>query len=358
MAYEAVYFDGETARDNRVGVSLDPQGITFLSEDGTSRTWSFAGLTAIDAPHAGHVLRLAHDSHPGARLSVRSEEFQAQLLNLAPHLKGGFNSQKTLRAAMWIGGGLAVLAGLAYFTLNFAPQKFAVLLPDKWTQRIGTQMEASLVDSAKVCHTPQGNTALAAMIGRLAEGDPNMPPLQVHVYNIPIMNAFTLPGGHIVMTRALIEKAATPEEVAGVLAHEMGHATYHHSEAQLVRITGLQILLSVATGTSGGTNASSVAGLAAIMQSSREAEREADAYAVKTMTAAQIDPIGLANFFRKMLADEGKHSGGALSKLGTLFSTHPGTEERIGQIKPLPAGAEVKPVLTDAQWKDLQGICS
>ena len=44
MAYEAVYFDGETARDNRVGLSLDPQGITFLSEDGTSRTWSFAGL--------------------------------------------------------------------------------------------------------------------------------------------------------------------------------------------------------------------------------------------------------------------------------------------------------------------------
>ena len=357
MAIEARYFDGETARDYRVNVSLDANGIAFVGDGVASKFWSLAGIGAIDTPQPGHVLRLAHISNPGARLSIRSEEFQTQLLRLAPHLGGGFNSQKTLRVAMWIGGGIALLAGLAYFTLNFAPQRFAILLPDKWTQHIGAQMEASLVDNAKVCHTPQGDVALAAMVEHLAEGDPDLPPIQIHVYNIPVMNAFTLPGGHIVMTRALIEKAESPEEVAGVLAHEMGHATHHDSEAQLLRITGLQILLSVATGTSGGTNATSVAGLAAIMQSSRQAERDADAYAVKTMTAAHIDPIALGNFFRKMLADEGKSSSRTLSKFGDIFSTHPGTEDRIGQIKPLPAGAEVEPVLTHAQWKDLQGIC-
>ena len=184
-----------------------------------------------------------------------------------------------------------------------------------------------------------------------------MPPLQVRIYDIPIMNAFALPGGHIVLTRGLLETAATPDEVAGVLAHEIGHVAHHHPEAQLVRIAGVQVLLSVATGTSGGTNTSSLAGLAAILKSSRDAEREADAYAVAMLTAARVDPLGLKHFFEKVLADEGKSSGGALSKLGTVFSTHPVTTERIELIKPLPDEVQLKPSITDAQWKDLKAIC-
>jgi Zn-dependent protease with chaperone function len=280
-----------------------------------------------------------------------------QLLAVAPHLKGGFNPRSILRLFLWIGGGLAVLAGLIYLTLNFAPQKIAVLLPDAWSERVGEQMEASLVDNAKVCHTPAGDSAIASMLGNLAEGNPDMPPLRVRIYDIPVMNAFTLPGGHIVMTRAVIEKAAAPEEVAGVLAHEIGHAAHHHPEAQLVRVAGLQVLLSVATGTSGGTNTSSIAGLAAILRSSREAEREADAYAVAMLGAAHIAPLGLRRFFEKVLAEEGKSSGGALSKLGTVFSTHPGTAERIDLIKPLPSGVQLKPPLSETQWKDLKAIC-
>jgi beta-barrel assembly-enhancing protease len=358
MDVDAVYFDGETARDHKVTVRLGATDIAFDGASVTLKNWGFTGLSAIDPPRAGHLLRLSHSSKPGARLNIRNDEFQLQLLGLAPQLNGGFNSKNAFRAAMWIGGGLAMLSALTYFTLNFAPQEFATMLPEKWTQRIGTQMEASLVGNAKVCHSTSGDAALAVMIGELAEADPDMPPVQVQVYDIPIMNAFTLPGGHIVMTRALIETADNPDEVAGVLAHELGHATYHHTEAQLVRITGLQILLSVATGTTSGTNASSVAGLAAILKSSREAENEADSYAVKTMGAAHIDPMQLGKFFKKMLAVEGKPSTGTFSTLGTIFSSHPGTEDRIGEIKPLPPGTEVQPALSPEQWKDLQAICS
>jgi beta-barrel assembly-enhancing protease len=357
MAYDAKYFDGETARDHTVGVNLDSNGVTFSGDSVARKTWNLAELTAIEPPQPGHVLRLSHTSQPGARLSLRSDEFQNQLVIAAPHLKGGFNSRKATRLGLWIGGGLALLAGLAYFTLSFAPQTFATWLPDKWTQRIGDQIEAAMVDKAKICHSTGGDAALAAMIGQLAEGDPNLPPLRVRIYDIPIMNAWTMPGGHIVMTRALIEKADNPEEVAGVLAHEIGHAIHHHSEAQLVRITGVQILLSVASGTSGGTNASSIAGLAAIMRSSREAEREADAYAVATLTAAHIDSLGLKSFFEKMLAEDGKQTGGALGKLGSLFSTHPGTKERIELFKPVPVGTTLEPVLTETQWQDLKRIC-
>jgi predicted Zn-dependent protease len=261
-----------------------------------------------------------------------------------------------MRLALWIGGGLVILAGLIYLTLNFAPQKLAVLLPDAWSKRVGEQMEASLVGRAKVCQTAAGDRAVAALLAILAEGNPEMPPLRVRIYDIPIMNAFALPGGHIVLTRGLLKKAAEPVEVAGVLAHEIGHVAHHHPEAQMVRIAGMQVLLSVATGTSGGTNASSLAGLAAILKSSRDAEREADAYAVAMLSAARVDPMGLKHFFEKVLAEEGRFPGAALTNLGTVFSTHPVTTERIDLIKPLPSGTPLKAPLSESQWQDLKAI--
>jgi Zn-dependent protease with chaperone function len=357
MAIEAVYFDGETARDNKVFVSLEASGLHFSGERVSAQSWSLPGLTAIDPPHMGRPLRLSHDSQAGARLSINNDGFTQQLLIAAPHLKGGFHPKRALRLVLWIVGGLSVLAVLTYLTLNFAPQRLAVLLPDEWSKRVGEQMEASLVQKARACRTPDGDRAIASMLAILAEGNPDMPPLRVRIYDIPIMNAFALPGGFIVLTRGLLREATGPGEVAGVLAHEVGHVAHHHPEAQMIRIAGMQVLISVATGTSGGNNASSLAGLAAILKSSRDAEREADAYAAAMLSAARVDPMALKRFFEKILKDEGRTSGGAFSSLGTLFSTHPVTMERIERIKPLPAGMELKPPLSDAQWKDLKAIC-
>ena len=357
MAIEAVYFDGETARDNKVVISLETSGLHFSGVRVPAQTWSLSGLTALAPPHMGQPLRLSHESQAGARLSIRNYAFTQQLLIAAPHLKGGFHPKRALRLFLWIGGGLTILASLIYLTLNFAPQRLAVLLPDAWSKRVGEQMEASLVQKAKVCQTPDGDRAIAAMLANLAEGNPDMPPLRVRIYDIPIMNAFALPGGYVVLTRGLLREATEPGEVAGVLAHEVGHVAHHHPEAQMVRIAGMQVLISVATGTSGGNNASSLAGLAAILKSSRDAEREADAYAVAMLSAARIDPMALKLFLEKILKEEGKSAGSAFSNLGTVFSTHPVTTERIAQIKPLPAGVALRAPLSDAQWKDLKAIC-
>lgn len=357
MAVEAIYFDGETARENRVNVKLDSMGLSFSGAEVFPQSWSRNGLTAVDSPQPRHSLRLAHVKHPGARLIIADEDFKQEVLALAPHLNGGFDARVAIRVAGWIASGIALFAGLLYLALNFAPQRIAVMLPDDWTRRVGDQMEASLVEKAKVCHTARGDAALSAMLGKLAEGNPDMPPIRVRVYDIPVMNAWTLPGGYIVLTRGLLNGADAADEVAGVLAHEIGHAANHHSEAQMVRIAGLQVLLSAASGSSSGSNIGNVAGLAAILRSSRDAEHEADAFAVAMLDKANLDRTGLRRFFSKVLAEEGKYSGSAFSKLGSLFSTHPGTEERIGMITPLPQANSANPALTNAQWNDLKLIC-
>ena len=108
-----------------------------------------------------------------------------------------------------------------------------------------------------------------------------------------------------------------------------------------------------------GDMTTNMAFMATALRFTREAEAEADAYARETMVRAAIDPIGLKTFFEKILKLEGEHkdSPAAISGLGGIFSTHPGTEERIKQIQPLPAGVVAKPSLDADQWKALKEIC-
>ena len=352
MDAQAVFFDGEVAADRDVTVRLGQDGVAFSGLGVTPRSWAYSAMTAVDPPQAGHALRLSNPSQPGARLVIRDDAFVAALVAVAPHLRGGFNPRQAMKITVWTGGGVAAVAIAAYLTMQFLPQRIAFLLPDTWRDRVGAQIEASLTEGAAQCRSLPGDAALSAMAARLAGGDG----ATIRVYDIPVMNAFAMPGGRIVVTRALIEKAEAPEEVAGVLAHEMGHVAHRHSEAQLVRATGLQVFLSLATG-GGNDNITSFAGLAAILRYSRAAEREADDYALSVLRTARIDPLGLKHFFERVRDEDGKPSTGVFGKIGSVLATHPGTDDRISRIKPLPGGITPRPVLTEAQWQALRKIC-
>jgi beta-barrel assembly-enhancing protease len=96
-----------------------------------------------------------------------------------------------------------------------------------------------------------------------------------------------------------------------------------------------------------------------VLRSSRAAEAEADQFANEALIKAKIDPQGLRTFFEKIMKIEKEHStdSAVLGEIGSIFSTHPGTEERIKEIKLLPVGVAAKPVLTDQEWQALKKIC-
>jgi predicted Zn-dependent protease len=256
----------------------------------------------------------------------------------------------------WMAGGLVGIAALVFVVLKLLPGPAAFLLPEKWREAIGEAAETSMTAGVQRCQTKEADLALSAMAGRLADGNGDLPSFSVRVFNLPVVNAFALPGGRIVLTMPLIAQAETPEEVAGVLAHELGHAAYRHPEAELIRQAGLTLIVSALTN-GGGSSFTALAGSAAILSYSRSAEADADAFAVETMEKAAIDPMGLKHFFEKLLKDEGRNRGGVIGGLESAFSTHPGTEERIKTIHPLPDGIVARPVLDAAQWKALKAVC-
>jgi len=151
------------------------------------------------------------------------------------------------------------------------------------------------------------------------------------------VNAFALPGGWIYLNRGLIVASANESELAGVIAHEIGHVVGQHGARQVTKQFGLALLVQLAMGEQedpslvrqvAGQFAAIGAGLT-LLKYSRDAEREADAFAIEEMHAAGIDPEGMAGFFEKLLEMHKTEPSG----VEVWLSTHPTTAERIANVR-------------------------
>ncbi len=184
---------------------------------------------------------------------------------------------------------------------------------------------------------PMDDPALLHLTGRLAvaQGVPHLP---VHVFEVPGVNGLAAPDGRIFLTRGFIDRykagGVSAEELAGVIAHELGHVAMGHAKRRMIDVTGqnavfvvLVPLLSRFVPVLGIWIARFIStALAAGL--SRKAEHEADAYASALLVKAGIGTGPQKSLFRKLDALVGG-AGGAPDWL----RSHPRTEERIRLIE-------------------------
>ena len=152
------------------------------------------------------------------------------------------------------------------------------------------------------------------------------------------INAFAIPGGYVYVYSGLLKAAGNEAELAGVMAHEIGHVVGRHSANQLAAQYGIELLTQLALGEEGGQLREMAAGLAgagAMARFSRDDEREADEYGFKYLAACGYDPRALLTFFTKLEQLEKSRP----SDLERLFATHPPTPERIALIERMIAKA-------------------
>lgn len=155
------------------------------------------------------------------------------------------------------------------------------------------------------------------------------------------VNAFAAPGGYIYVTRGLMDLVENEDELAAVVAHEMGHIDKKHSVRQAEKNGGMAVLVAgmgLWDKTKKYAPAAAIAAYFAGLKFSRVDEFEADACAIKYTQAAGYDPNGLVGFFDKINNDT------KASKYSKYFSTHPPTNDRIKkakeQIARLPSRAQ------------------
>jgi len=152
-----------------------------------------------------------------------------------------------------------------------------------------------------------------------------------YVVNSNQVNAFAVPGGFVYVNRGLIERTTSYSELAGVLAHEIGHVEERHGVEQMERMQRANLGLNVAyillgRAPSGLESAAiNIGGTAIFARYSREAENEADAVAIPLLVAARIDPRGLVSMFQKLMAEQNRNP----NAVAQWFSTHPTTQDRI-----------------------------
>jgi predicted Zn-dependent protease len=149
------------------------------------------------------------------------------------------------------------------------------------------------------------------------------------------VNAFALPGGYIVLNTGLLMAAKSPEELAGVIAHEAAHIALQHGLKQMISSAGTYALFQSLFGDASGLIAVIADNSAFLLtrKYSRDYEREADDRAWDYLLAANIDPRGMTDFFHTLLAAQEKNNLNPLENALNFLSTHPTSRERIEHLQ-------------------------
>lgn len=242
------------------------------------------------------------------------------------------------RRSGWIvvSAALLLAAAIVFGLLLLRPaltRLAAAHVPPSWEVGFGNAAFSHLRLQLNIVDDPSLEKDLEKIAAPLLGNIPDSPyPFQLHLAAEPEVNAFAIPGGHVIVNSGLIQEAAQPEEVAGVLAHEIAHVTLRHSLQNLIGSVGMFVVMQMAFGDLDGVLAVMVDNSSYLLRQkfSREYEREADAKGWEYLNQANIDPRGLERFFERLEKIEAEKDplGGVSGQLAIL-ATHPATGERI-----------------------------
>jgi Zn-dependent protease with chaperone function len=248
------------------------------------------------------------------------------------------------RVGLWKAAAAGIVASAAILlTIRELPHWIAPLIPDSWMDSYGEALVGDF--GGKFCAGPGGQAAIDKLVRRIAPEAR----VKVRVVDIGIVNAAALPGGNIVIFEELLQKAESPEEFAGVLAHEIAHVQNRDVTEAMVRELGFGLVFGMIGGDAGGQ----VQKLAALSYS-RDAERRADAGAIAALRKAGISPAPTAKFFDRLAKAETKLPLGA----GLAYlSTHPVSAERAAEFRNAALPGKQAPILTRDEWDALADIC-
>lgn len=400
----------DDALDNgRMGgsVSFDAQGVT-LTEHGGGRSWQIGW----------HEMHVTEGGASGKMLFFRNQDTGIVIFTEArgaldqarqasgpayesiwTEVKEHASKRRLSEGALW---GLAIASvvlmvwGLIW-AANDGVDYAVEALPTSVDRTLGDSAQDSMAQFGKPVEDEEVRALCLAIFDALKVHAPQDEGFEyrLEILENELPNAFAMPGGQMVILTGLLEIMEGPEEVSGVLAHELAHVYRRHSLRRLLQATGLFTIGQIALGDVTGAAAmlASAAGFAALQHYSREAEEDADLRGVELMHRAGIDPEHLASAFQKLQAhyekmkaekadstpeatpenenesgdaparddeSESSQSGGSAgeetfdleSQLDSWMSSHPDLESRVTSVRTRSKelGEISKPFSFDLDW--------
>jgi predicted Zn-dependent protease len=399
--FSGTFYDGKSANKYPVKILLTRSQLELIFPDGHRISWPYPTLKLSKTDSTGPVRLERPSSNPEVvpeSVVIEDPKFLHEAHRVAPGALGNIWNQPHKKKMRY---GLMILALVIIPPLIFAIWVYAIpamtnavadRIPTEWEERLGQNYFQALFKESLKKPDPKMQKALDTISKRLLATVPDQPyQFRIYVHPSKMVNAMALPGGTIIVFQGLINVTDTPEELAGVLAHEFQHVLKRHSTRGIIRSEAINLFGLIISGNSDSmTNVIIKAGgMLEFLSFSRKLESQADNEGMKMMLAAQVDPQGMVRVFEslereqhrqlksnkkdKKQTDPEEKSPGKDSEEDApdvkrrageesntpewmkYLSTHPAGEDRVEILNKMAKASTAKPrpLLPDFDWKSM-----
>ncbi|MGV7220835.1 MAG: M48 family metallopeptidase [Nitrospinales bacterium] len=387
--YPGKLYDGRTAGKISVIVRPTEKGIDISFADQRKLFWLYTSVRLAARGGSKEPLRIEHIIREGnisrvETLVIPDTRFLETVENIAPKCLGSLWDQprhtrlKRLLLCLAVIVIPFLLYGVWKVAIPVVADAFVPSIPVEWEEKLGNRAYEAMFGDPPLSADPKIKKALDNIAQRLLAPVKEQPyNFRIYIHSEKIFNAMALPGGIIVVYQGLIDNTESPEELAGVLAHEFQHVLQRHPTRNLVRQVTLSVILGMMVGDTSSVMGLilETAGTLGSLNYSREMEVEADEKGMNMMLDAGVDPKGMISIFEKLTQqfdfkkvknDTSSEKNGDLHKFEKkneveessswmeYLSTHPAGKDRIKMLNKIAneyQGKLVQPLLPDFKWK-------
>lgn len=372
LQFAGALFDGKSARKHPVDVELTPREIILKKPDHEPIHWFYPNLRwAANTTNPFHIEHGDTDSEYLETLVVEDPDFYESVSKIAPRSFFAAGKQTEINWKIYIAG-ILILISFAYVFVKVVP----AFLADRMIEEIPVEWEVTLGQSIlKILPLEQKPdqkvlTVLQDTVDLLEQSVEGKQPYDLKIYIWPedTVNALALPGGSIVVFQGLLNQAESPEELAGVIAHEIQHVLLRHSTRGILRNLAQNMILTLLIGDVNAVMEGivSLAGELETLGLSREMEAEADRKGMELILAANIDPHGMIRIFEKLTQEKSSQEGAIREKavteendseLFSYFSTHPSSQNRLEKLEKQMKPHESRtwtPLFPNLNWNEMK----
>jgi Zn-dependent protease with chaperone function len=349
----ASFYDGKSNKRRNVELRLGPV-LEIREGDKIIASWPWDWIRRADSPKAQLRLRCA-SGEDLARLDINDEALAHRIEARCERLdvEDASGRSGTLRIVGWSIAATISIISIGIWGVPFAADRIAPLVPHSAEARLGQMVDnqVKVIFGDRICTGEEGQRAFDKMISKLQTAADFRAPLRAAVLDSNVKNAIALPGGKVYLFRGLLEEAKNPDEIAGVLGHELGHVHHRDGMRRLLQTGGTSFLLGLLFGDVSGAGAIIVVTRTLLEASySREAETRADGFAIEAMHNLGRPAAPMAELLVRIT---GKQRGKGID----ILASHPFSEDRLERMKKIEIEKPGEPLLTDAEWNALKGIC-
>ncbi|HRN94471.1 MAG: M48 family metallopeptidase [Chitinophagales bacterium] len=334
MNFSGKYFDGKTSKVYPATIQLFDSFIRIeLEENGEQKVieWQIEFVSNLEEK-ANSIFTLSFGSYPQQTIEVSGKDFKEYFNTAYPNkkLKPSFYSQIKKMGATGIMLLVVVLVALVItiylIALPLIIDKTISIIPPKVEKELSIAVKQNFLSEYEVNEIQSQllNTFFDSL--KIKEKTP----VNITVVESSNLNAFSLPGGEIIVFSGLLKKLETSDELAALLLHEYAHIKYRHATRAVLKGTSASLFISILF-----FDANSIATILATsgntisnLHFSRENEREADTKALEEMRQLHFNPTGMESLLLHLQNGE----AGQTKTTPAFLRTHPLTKERLAYI--------------------------